>query len=423
MRKTRGMLFILLFCTTLLFSAQQKDLTYKQINLLLDVLKYAEENYVDEVDRQKLMISAIKGMLKPLDPFTQFMEPDTYKELKTETEGQFGGLGIRIAIRDEWLTVITPLPGTPAYKAGILPNDRIIKIEGESTYGITIEEAVKKLRGTPGTKVNITIAREGVKDPIDFTITRDIIKIEIIKYKMLQNQVGYIALYEFNNNSYNDISKALEELKKQGMKGLILDLRNNPGGLLDQAVKISKLFIGDNKLIVYTEGRKSPRKEYRADATAPYGDIPMIVLVNAGTASGSEILAGALQDNKRAIIIGSRTFGKASVQSVLDLGDGYGLKLTTARYYTPSGRCIDRLEMSKDKTSVKTSTEAVGGILPDIVIEVSKEVEAKLYQQREEIYYPGKEPTSAVKKEEQVEDVVLNRAVEIMKAINIYSGK
>jgi len=418
MKKIKSMVLVIFISTTLLFSAPQKDETYKQINLLLDVLKYTEENYVDEVDRNKLLISAIKGMLKPLDPFTQFLEPDAYKELKVETEGQFGGLGIRITVRDEWITVITPLPGTPAYKAGILPGDKIIKIEDESTYGMSIEEAVKRLRGTPGTKVTITIAREGTKDPIEMTLTRDIIKIEVIKYKMLENNIGYIALFEFNSNSYDDMKKALDELKKQGMDSLILDLRNNPGGLLDQAVKIAKLFIGKNKLIVYTEGRKSPRKEYRADASAPYEDIPMVVLVNGGSASGSEILAGALQDNKRAILIGSRTFGKASVQSVIDLGDGYGLKLTTAKYYTPSGRCIQRDE------SVKSSTQTyTGGIVPDIVIEVPKEIEAKIYQQREEIFYPGKEPTSAVKKEEQVEDVVLNRAIEIVKAIKIYSNK
>ena len=416
----KKLLILLIFFITTSFtiSAPQKDDTYEQIKLLLDVLKYTEENYVDEVDRNKLLISAIKGMLKPLDPFSQFLEPSAYNELKVETEGRFGGLGIRITVRDNWITVITPLPGTPAYKAGILPNDKIIKIEGESAYGMSIEEAVKRLRGTPGTKVTITISREGVKDPIEMTLTRDIIKIEVIKYKMLENNIGYIALFEFNNNSYNDKKKALEELKKRGMDSLILDLRNNPGGLLEQAVKIAKLFIGKNKLIVYTEGRKSPRKEYRADATALYEDIPMVVLVNGGSASGSEILAGALQDNKRAIIIGSQTFGKASVQSVIDLGNGYGLKLTTAKYYTPSGRCIQKDE------SVKSSTDThTGGIIPDIIIEVPKEIEAKLYQQREEIFYPGKEPVSAVKKEEQVEDVVLNRAIEIVKAIKIYMNK
>ena len=422
MKKIRFIIFIILIYISFSFpSSEVKDKTYKQINLLLDVLKYTEENYVEEVDKEKLLNSAIKGLLKPLDPFTQFMEPDLYKELKVETEGQFGGLGIRITIRDEWITVITPLPGTPAYKAGILPNDRIIKIEGESTYGMRLEDAVKKLRGQPGTKVNITIQRETQKEPFDLTLTRDIIKIEVIKYKMLENNIGYIALFEFNSNSYKDISQALEELKKQGMKGLILDLRNNPGGLLDQAVNIAKLFLGENKLIVYTEGRKSPRKEYRADEKAKYLDIPMVVLVNGGSASGAEILAGALQDNKRAILVGSRTFGKASVQSVLDLGDGYGLKLTTARYYTPSGKRIDKIELSKTQKS--TSTIEVGGIMPDIVIEVPKELEVKLYQQREEIYTPGKEPVSAVKKEEQVEDIILVRALEILKAINIYLNK
>ncbi len=422
MKKIRFIIFIILIYISFSFpSSEVKDKTYKQINLLLDVLKYTEENYVEEVDKEKLLNSAIKGLLKPLDPFTQFMEPDLYKELKVETEGQFGGLGIRITIRDEWITVITPLPGTPAYKAGILPNDRIIKIEGESTYGMSLEDAVKKLRGQPGTKVNITIQRETQKEPFDLTLTRDIIKIEVIKYKMLENNIGYIALFEFNSNSYKDISQALEELKKQGMKGLILDLRNNPGGLLDQAVNIAKLFLGENKLIVYTEGRKSPRKEYRADEKAKYLDIPMVVLVNGGSASGAEILAGALKDNKRAILVGSRTFGKASVQSVLDLGDGYGLKLTTARYYTPSGKRIDKIELSKTQKS--TSTIEVGGIMPDIVIEVPKELEVKLYQQREEIYTPGKEPVSAVKKEEQVEDIILVRALEILKAINIYLNK
>lgn len=397
----------------------KKDETYQQLKILLDVLNYTKENYVEEVDTQKLIVSAIKGITKALDPFSQFMEPDTFKELKVETEGQFGGLGIRIAIRDEWLTVITPLPGTPAYKAGILPGDKIVKIEGESTQGITIEEAVKKLRGTPGTKVNITIAREGVKDTIDYTITRDIIKIEVVKCKQeLKDGIAYLALYEFNSNSFSEMKKSLDDLQKKGMKGLVLDLRNNPGGLLDQAVEISKLFIGGKKLIVYTEGRSSPRKEYRASEHAPFEDIPMVVLVNGGSASGAEILAGALQDNKRAIIVGSQTFGKASVQSVITLDNGYGLKLTTAKYYTPSGRCIHR----EEKISTKGSTTTyVGGIIPDIVIEVPKEIEAKLYQQREEVYYSDKGAVPAVKKEEQVEDVVLNRAYEILKAINIYS--
>ncbi|MFQ3675908.1 MAG: S41 family peptidase, partial [Endomicrobiia bacterium] len=272
-----------------LFAKTEQDNTYQQLKILMDVLNYTKENYVEDVEMEKLIISAAKGIAKSLDAFSQFMEPETFKELKVETEGQFGGLGIRIAIRDEWLTVVTPLPGTPAYKIGILPGDKIIKIEGESTQGITIEDAVKKLRGTPGTKVNITIMREGNKEPIDYTIVRDIIKIEAVKYKpTLKNGIGYLAIYEFNNNSLEETVKALNDLKKQGMKGLILDLRNNPGGLLNQAVNIAKLFIGGNKLIVYTEGRRSPRQEYRADEKASFVDIPMVTLVNGGSASGAE---------------------------------------------------------------------------------------------------------------------------------------
>ncbi len=418
----RFIIFVLLttfFSITTTFAKQEQDKTYQQLKILLDVLNYTKENYVEEVDIEKLINSAAKGITRSLDAFSQFMEPDDFKELKVETEGQFGGLGIRIAIRDEWLTVITPLPGTPAYKIGILPGDKIVKIENESTQGITVTDAVKKLRGTPGTKVNITIVREGVKEPIDYTITRDIIKIEAVKFKTeLKDGIGYIALYEFNSNSYSEMVDSLNELKKRGMTSLVLDLRNNPGGLLNQAVDISKLFIGDNKLIVYTEGRNAPRKDYRADEKALFADIPMVTLVNGGSASGAEILAGALQDNKRSLIIGSQTFGKASVQSVLNLDKGYGLKITTAKYYTPSGRSIQR----EEKSSVKGSTETyTGGIIPDIIINVPKEIEAKLYQQREEIYFSGKEPVSAVKKEDQVEDVVLNRAYEILKAINIYS--
>lgn len=419
MKKIIALIFIFVVNTSLLIGKSRQDETYKQLKIFTDVLNYTKDQYVDEVETKELINSAIKGMLRSLDSFSQFLEPDKLKELKVETEGQFGGLGIKIAIRDNWLTIVTPLPGTPAYKAGLLPNDKIIKIDGVSTEGITIEDAVKKLRGTPGTKVTITIMREGLKEGVDYTLTRDIIKIQPVKrYEILENNIGYIALTEFNNNTYDEMDKVLKELTQKKVIGIILDLRNNPGGLLDQAVKATKFFIGENKLIVYTEGRNSPRKEYRTDTVAKYPDIPLVVLINAGSASGSEILAGALQDHKRAIIIGSRSFGKASVQSVINLDDGYGLKLTTARYYTPSGRCIDR----EEKRLTKSTTTYLGGIEPDIVIEVPKEIEAKLYQQREQLFALGKEPVSAVKKEEQVEDVVLNRAIEIVKAISIFSN-
>lgn len=384
------------------------DKTYDQLKLLLDILAYTQQNYVDEIDTQKLIYSAASGMLRPLDPFSQFMEPRIFNEMKIETEGKYGGLGIRISVRDNWLTVITPMPGTPAAKIGILPGDKIIGIEGVSTQGITMEEAVKKLRGDPGTKVKITIARNGLKEPVDFEITREIIKLESLRSKLLDGEIGYVHLLEFNNNSEEDIKKAMRDLESKGMKSFILDLRNNPGGLLDVAVKITRMFLAEEKMIVYTRGR-IPRShmEYRADKIAPWSDIPMAVLINRGSASGSEIVAGALQDHKRAVVVGSRTFGKASVQTILPLQDGCALKLTTAKYYTPTGRLIQ----------VDTETKK-GGIEPDIKVDVSPEAEAKIQAQEEILYPDGKEPKDVAKDERPV-DEILHRATELLKARDI----
>ncbi len=352
-----------------------------------------------------MITSAIKGMVRDLDAFSQFLEPDEYKEMKTETEGQFGGLGIRIAIRDNILTVVTPLPGTPAFRLGILSGDKIIKIEQESTQGMSINEAVKRLRGTPGTKVTITIAREGAKEPQEHTITREVIKIESIRSKMLADGVGYIKINEFSAQTSRDLRKALNDLAEKQMKYLVLDLRNNPGGLLDVAVEASSEFLPSGKMIVYTKGRKSHmNKEFRSPKSAGHIKTPMAVLINRGSASGSEILAGALQDHKRAIIVGTESFGKASVQSVFPISNGNALRLTTARYYTPSGKLIHRDEKTQK-----------GGIAPDVVIEISRETEVKLQQQAEEIYSPGKEPESAVQLKDKVEDEALKRAIDLLK--------
>lgn len=389
------------------------DATYQQLKLLVEVMTLVKENYVEERDNKTLLLGAINGLVKTLDPFSQFMEPDAYKEMKTETEGQFGGLGIRIAMRDNILTVITPLPGTPAYRAGILPEDKIIKIEGESTEGITMTDALKKLRGQPGTKVTITIAREGVSEPLDFTIVRDIIKIETIYTKMLENKIAYVRLTEFNANTSSDLDRALKNLiDEQKAEALILDMRNNPGGLLNSAVDVCKKFLGHNKLIVYTQGRRpDSRQEYRSQNVCPYGKIPMAVLVNRGSASGAEIVAGALKDNKRAIVIGSRTFGKASVQSIFPLSDNNALRLTTAHYYTPSGTDIQYNEK-----------KGTGGITPDVVVEVPKDIEIKLYQQSEEIYIPPTASTQTVKMtpgKEKVKDEALEKAIELLKMRDI----
>lgn len=407
MSKIRVILVLLLICV-MGFAAEKNDKTYDQLKLLLDILSYTQENYVEDVDTQKLIYGAARGMLTPLDPFSQFMEPQSYKEMKIETEGNYGGLGIRISVRDGWLTVISPLLGTPAYKLGILPGDKIITIDGESTLGIDLVEAVKKLRGKPGTKVIIKISREEIKEPIEYTITREIIKIQTLNTMILENGIGYIRLYEFNQNTIQDMKKALSDLNTQGMKSLVFDLRNNPGGLLDVAVEVVRFFIGENKLIVYTKGRApNSNREYYASGDAPYKSLPMVVLTNHGSASGSEIVAGALQDHKRAFIIGSQTFGKASVQTVVPLSEDCGIRLTTAKYYTPLGRCIHRDEKTKK-----------GGIDPDSAIEVSPETEAKLQQQDQTIYPSGKVPPPEVK-DKMVKDVVLDRAVELLKARDI----
>jgi len=389
------------------------DKTYEQLKILIDILDYIKENYVEDVETKKLIYGAASGMVKTLDPFSQFMDPELHKDIKSETEGQFGGLGIRIGMREDWLTVITPLPGTPAYKVGVLPHDRIIKIEGESTKGLTLVEAVKKLRGAPGTKVSFTIARapEGADSKKewtthDFSITREIIKIESVQSRALSDKIGYVRIIEFSAHTSEDVFKALTKLKDAGSTSLILDLRNNPGGLLTAAVDVASDFLEDNKLVVYTQGRRSEsRQDFRSGTKAPFGSMPMVVLVNEGSASGSEIVAGALQDQRRAVIIGDRTFGKASVQSVIPLSDGSGLRLTVAKYYTPNGRSIQRDE--------KANT---GGITPDIVVAVDRETEIKLQAQSEEVFAPGKEIKSMVKEGEQVNDLVLERAMELLRA-------
>lgn len=393
------------------------DKTYEQLKILVDILDYIKENYVEEVDTGKLIYGAASGMARTLDSFSQFMEPEVHKEIKTETEGQFGGLGIRIGVRDGWPSVITPLPGTPAYRLGILPNDRIVKIENDATKDMSLIEVVKRLRGTPGTKVGLSVAREPETagkewTTHEFSITREVIKIESVHSKMLDEQTGYIRVTEFSANTPRDFLAAINDMKKRGAGSMVLDLRNNPGGLLSAAVEVAADFLGGSKLIVYTQGRRpESRQDFRAGSKAAYANLPLVILVNEGSASGSEIVAGALQDHHRAVVIGERSFGKASVQSVIPLGDGSGLRLTVARYYTPSGRSIHRDE--------KKNT---GGILPDIVVNVPRETEIKLQSQMDEIYVPGQQPKSPVKTEDKVKDDILERALEILKAREVLAN-
>jgi len=388
------------------------DRGYEHIKILVDIIGIIKAHYVKEKETKDLVYGAASGMVRTLDPFSQFMEPRIHKEMQIETEGKFGGLGIRIALRDGWLTIITPLPGTPAYRLGLMPDDKIVEIEGETTQDITLEDAVKKLRGKPGTKVKITVARKDAKEPLEFEVTREWINIESVVSKMINDDIGYVHIIEFSKKTSDDVDKQLAALKEKGMKSLILDLRNNPGGLLISAVDVSKTFLGSKKLIVYTQGRNpKDRKDYSAGNGSPYSEMPLAILVNRGSASGSEIVAGALQDHKRAIIMGSETFGKGSVQSVIPLSDGSGLRLTTALYYTPAGRSIHR-----DKETKK------GGITPDVVIEVDHKTEIKLRTQNELVYMKDKKPSSKINKDEMVEDVVLNRATEMLQATMIFDS-
>ncbi len=323
--------------------------TYEQLKIFGSVLDLVQRNYVEEIPPQKLIYGAVQGMLKSLDPHSSFMKPEDYKELQIETKGSFTGIGIEISLKDGILTVVSPIEGTPAYKAGLKANDKILKIEGKTTKNMTLIESVKLLRGAKGTDVTISIYREGWRRLKDVTLTRDVIPIKSVRSRMLEEGYGYIRISNFQNKTTLELKKALKELEKgKGLKGLVLDLRNNPGGLLDQAVKVADVFLKKG-LIVYTDGRiKEQKMRFEAHPDKHSHSYPIAVLVNEGSASASEIVAGALQDHKRAIILGIQTFGKGSVQTIIPLEDGSAVRLTTARYYTPNGRSIQAKGIEPD---------------------------------------------------------------------------
>ncbi|MGQ9499607.1 MAG: S41 family peptidase [Dissulfurimicrobium sp.] len=323
--------------------------TYEQLKLFATVFDLVQRNYVEDVNPQKLIYGAIQGMLTSLDPHSSFLTPDEYKELQVETKGVFSGIGIEISMKDHIITVVSPIEGTPADKAGLKANDKIVKIGDKSTKDMTLLEAVKLLRGEKGTQVKITIFREGWTQTKDFILTRDVIPIKSVRSQRLEDGYGYVRISNFQTNTASDFEKALSELEgKNGLKGLVLDLRNDPGGLLDQAVSVSNEFI-DSGLIVYTDGRMADQKmRFYARAKKHIRKYPIVVLVNEGTASASEIVAGALQDHKRAIIMGVQTFGKGSVQTIIPMDDGSAIRLTTARYYTPNGRSIQAKGITPD---------------------------------------------------------------------------
>jgi len=320
---------------------------YSSIIRLDNVATKIHQNYVEEVSAEDLVDNAINGMLDILDPHSSFFKEKDYEELRIHTEGKFGGLGIQISIRDKVLTVMTPISGTPASRAGIQSGDQIITIDGKSTEGITIDAAVAKLRGEPGSDVKLTIVRRGEIKPMEFTITREIITIKSVPFSgVIGNNIGYISLLTFSQESGEEIQKSIKKLLEQNIKGLILDLRHNPGGLLPQAIEVSEKFLDKKSLVVSTRGRvRSQNKDsYASSNPVLPQEIPLVVLVDAASASASEIVAGAIQDWDRGVVMGDTTFGKGSVQSILPLDKEHHLKLTTAFYYTPSGRCINKPE-------------------------------------------------------------------------------
>ncbi len=325
--------------------------SYEELRTFVDVLNVIKKNYVDDVKTKDLLTGAIKGMLAALDPHSGYMTPEAYKDFQVETKGEFGGLGIQIGIKDNVLTVIAPIEDTPAFKAGLKAGDRILKIAGESTKNMAIHDAVSKMRGPKGKSITLSVHREGWPQPKDIVIVRDIIKIKSVKSRMLKDDIGYVKLTQFQEMSADDLSKALKALKEKGMKSIILDLRNDPGGLLNIAVDVAGQFLPPKKLVVYIKGRSGDKVEYFTDGSmTAYTDLPMVVLVNQGSASASEIVAGALKDWNRAVLIGVQTFGKGSVQTLIPLSDGSGLRLTTAKYYTPSGVSIQNVGIAPDIT-------------------------------------------------------------------------
>jgi carboxyl-terminal processing protease len=402
---------------------KKKDDTYKQVELFSDVLTIVQKDYVDEVDSKKLIYGALGGMLSSLDPHSQFMDPDAYNELKVETEGKFGGLGIEITIRDGLLTIVTPIEDTPAWKAGVKSGDIIVKIDNTLTRDITLSDAVKKLRGKAGTDVTLTVLREKEKKILEFKMTRDIISIKDIKEpRILENNIGYVRIVEFRENTDDNLLRALEDLKKQGMDSLILDLRNNPGGLLDMAASSAEPFLPKGKVVVSTKGRKDNQNmEFVSRRDGAFTDIPMVVMVNEGSASGSEIVAGALQDYKRAIILGKKSFGKGSVQTVIPLSDGSALRLTTSKYFTPSGRSIHGQGIIPDIDVDDISLADMASDKKDKTLEIFEELELK-----EEPPVTPPKPKEADDKEQPKKakdyknDNQLMRAVDLLKAIKIY---
>ncbi|MBM4080133.1 MAG: S41 family peptidase [Planctomycetes bacterium] len=419
-------LALVLTLTSYVGRAQQKDL-YTEFELLSRIVQEVQDKYVDDVDKRKLFEGAIKGMLAELDPYSQYITREMLEEFKIDTEGQFGGLGIEIGLRDGILTVLTPIVGTPAFKAGVMAGDRILKIDGKPTEGITLKDAVGKLRGKPGDKVTLTVLHEGAQSPEEITLAREIIQVPSVQLARLVDEeakIGYVHVTNFQEKTAASLDEAVKKLEKEGMKALVLDLRFNPGGLLSSAIEVADLFI-DKGIIVATKGRKSAQNDtHDAKSKGTYRNFPMVVLINKGSASASEIVAGAIRDHKRGLLLGEKTWGKGSVQSVIQLEGGKSaLKLTTAKYYTPSGECIHEKGIQPDIEVKLTTTQmkSLGEYMSRLHVDENRppkdnrknsesKGESKDAAKRDKPEAADKEPA----------DVQLQRAVDMLKAVQVY---
>lgn len=400
-----------------------EEKTYQSLKLFADVLEELEKNYVDEVKPEELIHNAIKGMVGNLDPHSSFMPPDAFDDLQDDTKGEFSGIGIVITMKDGIITVVSPIEGTPAYEAGITAGDIIVKIDDASTKDMDMWEAVKKMRGPRHDEVKITIIREGASAPLEFSLKRDIIPMTSVRSTMLAPGFGYLRITNFRMNTQDDVTEQLSALEKQGsgLKGLIIDLRDNPGGLLDQAVRISDLFI-DKGTIVSIKGRiETNNQEFTAHPNFPERNYPIVTLINGGSASASEIVAGALQDNFRSLILGTTSFGKGSVQTVRPLKDGFGLKYTIARYYTPSGHSIQAKGIQPDirvEAGEVQETPKEGSAFDQILKE--KDLKNSLKPEEEETKRKKKSQKD-IEIEKLNQDVQVKRALDILISYGVFS--
>jgi carboxyl-terminal processing protease len=428
--KMRSSFLVLALITLTIFGFAAREIkknenTYKELEILTDILTIIENNYVEEVKVTDLFLGAIHGMMDTLDSHSSYMPPDVYEDMQVETKGEFGGLGIEVTIRDGRLIVIAPIENTPAYRAGIQALDWIVRVDGKLTQEMTLMEAVNRMRGEKGTDVILSIMRKSYKEPKDYTIVRDIIRLKNISSQKVEDDIGYIKISQFQERTAKELEDSLEDLFEKGCKGFIIDLRNNPGGLLEQAIGVANVFLEKGKMIVSIKGRlEDQNKDYLAVTQPKNTDYPLVILVNAGSASASEIVAGAVKDWGRGVIIGVKTFGKGSVQTVVPLSNGAGLRLTTAHYYTPKGTnihakgilpdiIVDDTEMNLAET---TEREKLHFIREKELRQIPSEEKNNEEYEQEDNKERGKEPTAIKEKEQEIKDISLIRAIEVIRA-------